>query len=239
MKTLFLIRSGEAKERDNPGSASRPLSKRGAKAARSCALAAASLGFSPERICCDSRLSTWETASAYAHASGIPPGAIAQDQRLELKETQERLIDYLLSLDDGLDSLAILVRRSRAAPFLEGLFPSYALKLPKAGMARIVFDAPRWSAVKPAAARLDAYLVPSGGDEYHRVAKLLMRSTRKAALASFSAAMRRSRLEDADLIIEKANKALAKVVASAFMDKDFLIVDDPSLFELVFEKPSA
>ncbi len=176
---------------------------------------------------------------AYAHASGLDPGAIATDQRLELKETQERLIEYLLSLDDSLDSLCLLVRRSRAAPFLEALFPSYSLKLPKAGMARIVFDMESWSELKPAAARLDAYLVPAGGDEYHRVAKLLMRSTRKAALASFSAALRRSRLTDAEHIVEKANKALAKVVASAFMDKEFLVVDDPSLFELVFDKPSA
>jgi hypothetical protein len=49
--------------------------------------------------------------------------------------------------------------------------------------------------------------------------------------------MRRSKLADAEHYIEKANKALAKVVASAFMDKEFLVVDDPSLFELVFEKP--
>jgi phosphohistidine phosphatase SixA len=111
MKTLFLIRSGEAKERDNPGRSSRPLSKRGAKAVRACALAAASLGFSPVTIRHDSRLSTSETALAYAHASGLPQDMIMQDIRLELKETQERLVDYVRSLDDGLDSLCVLTRR--------------------------------------------------------------------------------------------------------------------------------
>jgi phosphohistidine phosphatase len=148
---------------DDPGLADhdRPLNERGRRAAKAMRRHLQEQGIAPDVVLCSSALRARQTLERLAPAlasSVVEPQLYGAGART--------LLNRLRALPDGVDSVMLVGHNpglqelvlGLAAPSLER--DRVALKFPTAALATLAFDAARWVALGPGAARLVAYTRP-------------------------------------------------------------------------------
>jgi phosphohistidine phosphatase len=160
MKTLLVLRHAKAQPDAPKGDRKRNLTKRGRRdAAAMAAQIAATLG-RPDAIVTSDAARARETADAVAAATGfdtpvtLAPAIYAADL--------DTLVAVVRGLPDAADSVVLVGHN----PGFEALTAALDgvdeddIRLPTAGLARLVFDVDAWSAVRSGAGRLDGIVTP-------------------------------------------------------------------------------
>ncbi len=171
MKTLCLLRHGQAGRRIDLQDFDRPLSATGVEAAGGIAATLRGAGLMPDLVLCSGAKrarQTWEVVDAQlteAEAAGLT---------LELREdlylaSETRLLIALRKLTDAAASVLMIAHNPglhRLARELAGsgsqaeAVARLGRGFPAAGLAVLAFEAVRWSDLAPGRARLTGFLDP-------------------------------------------------------------------------------
>ncbi len=172
MKTLCLLRHGQAGRRIDLQDFDRPLSAIGIEAAGGIAATLRGAGLMPDLVLCSGAKrarQTWEVVDAQlteAEADGLS---------LELREdlylaSETRLLIALRKLTDAAASVLMIAHNPGLHRLARGLAGSGSQAeavarlgrgFPAAGLAVLAFEAARWSDLAPGRARLTDFLDPA------------------------------------------------------------------------------
>ncbi len=169
MKTLHLYRHAKAAEGvAGRGDETRPLAKRGIKAAQAMAAHLEATDFSVDQVYCSTSRRTRETYENLAPALGKTP--VAFRDRLYLIDVGE-LVDFIHALPDETIGamlighnpgfhIAALMLVKNAARGHEAARAALTEKFPTGSLCSIVFDVNHWRDIKPASGTLHAFIRP-------------------------------------------------------------------------------
>ncbi len=172
MKTLCLLRHGQAGRRIDLQDYDRPLSAGGVEAAGRIAASLRGAGLMPDLVLCSGAKrarQTWEVLDGQLTAEE------AEGLTLDLREdlylaSETRLLIALRKLPDAASSVLMiahnpglhrLARELAGAGSQAGALARLGGDFPPAGLAVINYDAPGWTELAPGRARLMDFIVPA------------------------------------------------------------------------------
>ncbi len=145
MKTLTLVRHAKSSWKDTGlRDRDRPLNKRGQRDAPIMGKRLHDHGIRPSLIVSSPANRAWTTAKIFAKELSYPLEFLQRDDNLYLASV-DRILDVVVSQDEGFNSLMIVGHNPGFTDFANFLSPSLTHNLPTAGVVSVSIDQDHWN----------------------------------------------------------------------------------------------
>lgn len=145
MKTLTLVRHAKSSWKDTGlRDRDRPLNKRGQRDAPIMGKRLHDHGIRPSLIVSSPANRAWTTAKIFAKELSYPLEFLQRDDNLYLASV-DRILDVVVSQDEGFNSLMIVGHNPGFTDFANFLSPGLTHNLPTAGVVSVSIDQDYWN----------------------------------------------------------------------------------------------
>lgn len=145
MKILTLVRHAKSSWKDTGlRDRDRPLNKRGQRDAPIMGKRLHDHGIRPSLIVSSPAKRAWTTAKIFAKELSYPLEFLQRDDNLYLASV-DRILDVVVSQDEGFNSLMIVGHNPGFTDFANFLSPSLTYNLPTAGVVSVSIDQDHWN----------------------------------------------------------------------------------------------
>ncbi len=145
MKILTLVRHAKSSWKDTGlRDRDRPLNKRGQRDAPIMGKRLHDHGIRPSLIVSSPANRAWTTAKIFAKELSYPLEFLQRDDNLYLASV-DRILDVVVSQDEGFNSLMIVGHNPGFTDFANFLSPSLTYNLPTAGVVSVSIDQDHWN----------------------------------------------------------------------------------------------